>query len=107
MYRVMLVEDDSAVRYVYKRMKAWGENGFSISEEAANGRQAEEKIEKGEVDIVFTDIRMPLMDGITLMKKVKEEKNQIPFVLISSFSDFEYAREGLRLGALDYIMKPR
>lgn len=106
MYRVMLVEDDSAVRYVYKRMKAWGENGFSISEEAANGRQAEEKIEKGEVDIVFTDIRMPLMDGITLMKKVKEEKNQIPFVLISSFSDFEYAREGLRLGALDYIMKP-
>ena len=45
MYRVMLVEDDSAVRYVYKRMKAWGENGFSISEEAAIGRQAEEKIE--------------------------------------------------------------
>ena len=106
MYRVMLVEDDGAVRYGYRKMKAWGENGFSITEEAANGRQAVDKIENGEIDIVFTDICMPLMDGISLMKKVREEKKQIPFIMVSSFSDFEYAREGLRLGALDYIMKP-
>lgn len=106
MYRVMLVEDDGAVRHGYRKMKAWGKNGFSITEEAANGRQAVDKIENGEIDIVFTDIRMPLMDGITLMKKVREEKKQIPFIMVSSFSDFEYAREGLRLGALDYIMKP-
>ena len=45
MYRVMLEEDDGAVRYTYRRMKAWGKNGFSIAEEAANGRQAVDKIE--------------------------------------------------------------
>lgn len=106
MYRVMVVEDDGAVRHVYKRMKTWEENGFSIVCEASNGCQAVDYIESEEIDIIFTDICMPLMDGITLMKKAKEEKKQIPFVMISSFSDFEYAREGLRLGALDYIMKP-
>lgn len=106
MYRVMLVEDDGVVRYTYRRMKAWGKNGFSIAEEAANGRQAVDKIEKGKIDIVFTDICMPLMDGISLMKKLREDQRQIPIVMVSSFSDFEYAREGIRLGALDYIMKP-
>lgn len=106
MYRAMLVEDDGVIRYVYKRMKTWQEQGFLIEQEAGNGSQAVSLLKENPVDIVFTDIRMPLMDGITLMKKVQEFNQNILFVMISSYNEFEYAREGLRLGALDYIVKP-
>lgn len=106
MYRVMLVEDDSVIRYVYKRMKVWQEQGFVIEQEASNGSQAVAALKDNPVDLVFTDIRMPLMDGITLMKNVQEFNPDILFALISSYNEFEYAREGLRLGALDYIVKP-
>lgn len=106
MYRVMLVEDDEAVRYVYSRMNVWEKCGFQIAAEAGNGLQAMEEINKNPVDVIFTDIRMPFMDGITLMKKILENQPNMLFVFISSYNEFEYAREGLRLGAVDYIVKP-
>lgn len=102
----MLVEDDSAVRYVYSRMKEWGKQGFYIDCEAGNGSQAMAMLKDHPVDIIFTDIRMPLMDGIAMMKMIRQTYPQILFVLISSYNEFEYAREGLKLGALDYLSKP-
>lgn len=106
MYKVMLVEDDEAVRYVYSKMKSWGKYGFEIVQEAENGAYALEKIKKNPVEVVITDIRMPFMDGISLMKNVIEKYPNILFVFISSYNEFEYAREGLRLGAVDYVIKP-
>lgn len=106
MYRIMLVEDDEAIRYVYSRMKVWERYGFQIAAEAGNGQQALEEMKKNPVDAVFTDIRMPFMDGITLMKNIRQDYPEVLFVLVSSYNEFEYAREGLRLGALDYIVKP-
>lgn len=106
MYHAMLVEDDSAVRYVYSRMKSWAKHGFTIEAEASNGLQAMEALEKSRIDVIFTDIRMPFMDGITLMKTVQQNHPDMCFVLVSSYNEFEYAREGLRLGATDYIVKP-
>ncbi|SHJ52000.1 response regulator transcription factor [Hespellia stercorisuis] len=106
MYRVMLVEDDRTVRYVYSRMREWEKQGFTIECEAANGSQAVEMLRTHSVDIIFTDIRMPLMNGIEMMKQMKELYPGMLFVLISSYNEFEYAREGLKLGALDYITKP-
>ena len=106
MYKVMLVEDDEAIRYVYSRMKAWGIHGFQIAAEAGNGLQAIEEMNKNPVDVIFTDIRMPFMDGIALMKNLLESYPEVLFVFTSSYDEFEYAREGLRLGAVDYIVKP-
>lgn len=106
MYRVMLVEDDEAIRYVYSKMKSWGKYGFRIECEAQNGIQAIEMMKQKEIDIIFTDIRMPFMDGITMMKEMRKDNPEQKFVLVSSYNEFEYAREGLRLGALDYIVKP-
>lgn len=106
MYKVMLVEDDDAVRYVYSKMKAWGKYGFCIEQEAANGSRALEAMQKHPADVIFTDIRMPFMDGITLMKHVTESYPDVLFVFISSYNEFEYAREGLRMGAVDYVIKP-
>lgn len=106
MYRVMLVEDDRAIRYVYSRLETWGRQGFYIECEAGNGSQAITLLKNHPVDIIFTDIRMPLMNGIVMMKEIKKTFPDVLFVLISSYNEFEYAREGLKLGALDYISKP-
>ena len=106
MYKVMLVEDDEAIRYVYSKMKAWGKYGFCIVNEAENGKCAVEQIKSQDIDVIFTDIRMPQMDGITMMKEIRKDYPDVQFVFISSYNEFEYAREGLRLGAFDYIVKP-
>lgn len=106
MYQVMLVEDDRALRYVYSKMTVWNKYGFTIVGEAANGVQAVEFVQKHSVDVIFTDIRMPFMDGIETMKQIQKDHPEILFVFVSSYNEFEYAREGLRMGAVDYLVKP-
>ena len=64
MYRILLVEDDEALRYVYARMNAWQENGFCLAAQAANGKQALEQLDKERFDLIVTDIRMPFVDGL-------------------------------------------
>ncbi|MGN0482251.1 MAG: response regulator [Lachnospiraceae bacterium] len=106
MYKVMLVEDDEVVRYVYSRMRAWGDYGFTIAVEVGNGARALEELRKEPVDAVFTDIRMPLMDGIEFMKQVHTQYPDLSVIFVTSYDEFSYAREGLRLGAFDYLIKP-
>lgn len=106
MYEVMLVEDDRALRYVYSKMKVWENSGFRIGKEVANGLEAVEWVKEHSVDVIFTDIRMPFMNGIEMMKQIQREHSDILFVFVSSYNEFEYAREGLRMGAVDYLVKP-
>ena len=63
-------------------------------------------LKANKVDVVFTDIRMPEMDGIALLKEIRRQKIDVFVVLVSLYKEFEYAREGLKYGAVDYIMKP-
>ena len=106
MYRILLVEDDEALRYVYARMHAWQENGFCLAAQAANGKQALEQLDKERFDLIVTDIRMPFIDGLELLRELRRRGIQTPVILVSSYGEFEYAREGLVLGAFDYIVKP-
>lgn len=106
MYRVMLAEDDRALRYVYSRMKSWAKYGFLITKEVSNGVQALEFIKENPVDVIITDIQMPFMDGIEMMKLVRQVSPDVLVVFVTSYNEFEYAREGLRLGAVDYVVKP-
>lgn len=64
MYRILLVEDDEALRYVYAHMHAWQENGGCLAAQAVNGKQALEQLDKERFDIIVTDIRMPFVDGL-------------------------------------------
>lgn len=107
MYKVMIVDDMEIVRLQLKRLKVWGEaSGFQIIEEARNGHEALEKLKTNPIDLIITDIRMPMVDGVELLEKVMKEKLVHCVVLLSEYSEFEYARQGLVLGAFDYLVKP-
>ncbi len=106
MLQVMIVDDMDIVRRELKRFKLWEKNGFMIAGEAKNGQEALEKLEQAAFDMVITDIRMPKVDGIELLKKITERKLCPCVILCSDYSEFRYAKQGLVLGAFDYIVKP-
>jgi two-component system response regulator YesN len=106
MYKVLLVDDESMARTGLRHFFDWDLNGFKIVGEASNGQKALQWIENQEVDILITDISMPVMDGLELTRWTRKVSPQTKIILLSSYNDFEYAREGIRLGASDYLLKP-
>ncbi len=107
MYTVLLVDDSEVALLEWKRMRLWGKGcDFTVSAEARDGSQALKRLEEHPVDLVITDIRMPKMDGIELLQKVMERKLAKLVVFASDYGDFGYARQGMILGAFDYIVKP-
>lgn len=107
MLRVMVVDDMDIVRLELKRLKLWGESsGFIIAGEARNGEEALQKLQSCQADLVITDIKMPKIDGIELLRCIVEQNTCPCVVLLSDFSEFSYARQGIILGAFDYMAKP-
>ncbi|GGG25684.1 response regulator [Paenibacillus abyssi] len=106
MCRVLLVDDEKMARVGLRSTFDWEENGYTLVGEASNGQNAMKWIENKEVDILITDIAMPVMDGLELTRKTREMCPWVKVLLLSCHSDFEYVREGIRLGASDYILKP-
>lgn len=107
MFTVMIVDDMDFARLEIRRLKLWGERyGFYIAKEAKDGKEALSMLRDNPVDLVITDIKMPRIDGIELLEKIMEECLCQCVVLLSDYSDFNYVRKGLVLGAFDYIKKP-
>lgn len=106
LYKLMLVDDEEEVRKSIIKKIDWQSLGFSVVADAENGAEAIEKIDLYEPDVVMTDIKMPYMDGLTLIEKVSKKNPSIKFVIFSGFDDFEYAKEAIRLGVSEYILKP-
>jgi two-component system response regulator YesN len=103
----MIVDDYQIYRKEIGSMAVWGDiTGFIITDEASNGQEALIKLQQKPVDLLLTDIKMPFMDGLELLKRVTEEKLCRCVILMSQFSDFEYARQGLSNGAFEYLLKP-
>jgi len=108
-YNVMIVDDEPMIRFGLSSCIEWEREGLALVGEAANGEAALALIRELGVgiDILITDIKMPLMDGLELVKEVKALMPAVKAVLVSSYSDFEYAREAVKLGVVvDYLMKP-
>lgn len=105
MKKVLIVDDEVLVRMGFRSIIHWESCGYTIVGDAADGREAMEKIRILHPDLVFTDLRMEGMDGFQLMKACKEEYPEIKFVVLSSYNDFENAREAMRCEALDYVFK--
>lgn len=106
MYDILFVDDDTAIDFLVARYKLWKKGQMQIRDVARNGKEALKLLEENSYDFVVTDIRMPVMDGMELLRAIREKKLAVRVILASNYSDFKYAREGLRLGAVDYIEKP-
>lgn len=105
MYNLMIVEDDRFYRYEIVNYLPWEEYGFTICAEAINGRTAMEQMEDKKPDVIFTDISMPEMNGIELIRRVREQHPYVQIVVLSSYSDFNFVKDAMKLGAMDYILK--
>ncbi|MDQ8737913.1 response regulator [Paenibacillus sp. LHD-38] len=106
MYRVLLVDDEKIARTGLRFTFEWEKHGFTLVGEASNGEKAMKWIKEQEIDILITDIAMPVMDGLELTRRTRELCPWVKVLLLSCHNDFEYVREGIRLGASDYILKP-
>lgn len=106
MYRILLAESDPFCRLAYRKMKVWEEYGFEISAEAVNGREALRLIEKEPFDLLISDIKMPVMGGIELLRTLRSNGLALAAVYISSRTEYEYIREAMILGAMDFLKKP-
>ena len=106
MYRVFLVDDEPWALVVLKNMIVWSDYGFVVSGEAEDGGQALERIEHTNPDLIISDIRMPGMDGLSLMERLRELGRRTQVLLVSGYTDFEYAQRAMRLGCAGYLVKP-
>lgn len=106
MKKILFVDDDEAIRFLVSCYSFWKDFDFQITGEASNGEDALRMLEGGAYDVVLADIRMPKMDGLQMAAKLREQGNRIHVVIASTYSDFRYAKQAMRLGVLDFIEKP-
>ncbi|WP_445487670.1 response regulator transcription factor [Niallia sp. 03133] len=105
MYRVVIVDDEPISRNGIEAFIDWNREGMMAVAICANGEEALTALNACSADILITDIKMPLMNGIELMKQALELYPSLKVIMLSSYSDYEYVREGLKLGAVDYLLK--
>jgi len=103
--KMMIVDDEVFVRIGIKTTLDWGNHGYEIVGEAEDGMEAVEMFYKFMPDIVLVDVLMPRMNGLEFIKKVKEQKSDCRFIILSCHNEFEYVREAMQLGVRDYIVK--
>lgn len=106
MFYAMIIDDEKSIINRLAFGVDWNRNGFEVVATSASSVDAMQMIEFIQPHVIFTDIRMPKMTGLELMKKVRAKLPQIQFVVISGYADFQYAQQALQLGALAYCLKP-
>lgn len=105
MYRTMIVDDDFLVRSYLKQLNAWEKAGYEIVADLRDGEEALNVIKEDPPDVIVSDISMPLMDGIELIRKVREMNLSTYIIVLSCHDDFNYVKEAMRLGANEYVLK--
>lgn len=105
MKTVMLVDDERPARELLKMLIDWKKAGFEILWEARNGKQALEQYLEKRPDLIITDVQMPVMDGLELLKNVKELCPSQPVIILSCHENFSYAKQALKYGVMDYLIK--
>lgn len=105
MYKIIIVDDEMIVRHAVKTLIIWEGSRFEYAGSAANGMSALEMAGRTGADIIITDIKMPEMDGLELIKRLKAEGFEGEVLVLSNYNDFELVREALKCGAYDYMLK--
>jgi len=106
MIKVLLVDDEPLCLIGLQSLLNWNELGFELTDTAQNGAAALEIIKSEQVDIVVTDLKMPVMGGLELAEKCRETDDALPaFIMLTNYEEFQYVKESLRLGAAEYLTK--
>jgi len=106
MVRLLFVDDDAITRRSIIENISWDSLDIELSYVAKDAYEAIQYVLENPVDLVLSDIRMPLLDGIEMAKQMKAINNTILFVFLSGFPEFTYAKEALKLNAFDFLTKP-
>ena len=107
MLRVLLVDDEPFILQGLKVLIDWKKAGFEIAATAANGSEALDFLKENKVDLIISDINMPVITGLELLKKIREEKiSDAYFIILSGYADFSYAQQAIRYECTDYVLKP-
>lgn len=105
MHKLIIVDDDSIMRNYLKALINWGKEGFVVVGEAADGKSALSLIQDKMPDIVLTDIDMPVMNGVELIKQLNELKINVKVIVLSCYDDFDYVKQAMKYGASEYLLK--
>lgn len=106
MMRLMIVDDEQLMRQgIRKKIQMIG-LPVAVVAEAGDGREALVKLREANPDIVITDIRMPMLDGLGFLQEALQEKPDLQFIVVSGYGEFEYARKAIQYGVTDYLLKP-
>ncbi|MSC85752.1 response regulator [Eubacterium sp. am_0171] len=106
MLSVLIVDDEPAAIDAMVQIVNWEEINLSVCARAYNGKEGLEKFRELHPDIVLTDVRMPLMDGIEMSRQIKAESPDTMIILVSGYNEFEYVQSALQFGAIEYLLKP-
>ena len=106
MYKILLVDDEYYSREALKNSISWEEHGCYICGEANNGAAGMQKAKELKPDIIFADVNMPFMNGLQMIEALRQELPDTVFAIVTGYSEFEYAKKGMKLGVKCLIVKP-
>lgn len=106
MLKVLVVEDEEMIRKGIVLAVDWAALDCVVVGEAANGLQALETVERYAPSLIITDLKMPVMDGLEMLRQLRERGNNAFVIILTAYDSFAYAQTALRLGAVDFLLKP-
>jgi two-component system response regulator YesN len=104
-FKTLLVDDDYLVRSYLKILPVWEQEKFQVIADVRDGEEALKVLKETPVDLIVTDISMPLVNGIELIRKVRKHNSSVYIIVLSCHDDFEYVKESMKLGADEYVLK--
>lgn len=106
MFKVIVIDDETFVRKGIVLETDWNAMNCIVVAEAENGVEGLEIVRKFQPDLLICDIKMPKMDGIQILRQLREEKNDVKVIFLTAYGEFEYAQSACKLFASDYLLKP-
>lgn len=105
-YKVLIADDEYWTREKLRKMIEWEEYGLELLPPASDGEEVHERMEEGQPDILITDINMPFVNGVELLKAVQEQYRDVITFVISGYDDFDYVKGAFLAGSINYLVKP-
>ena len=106
MFKVLIIDDEPIIRKGLKNIINWKNYECEVCGEAVDGHEGSELIQKYLPDIIITDIKMPEIDGLSMIREIKSKVPDSKIIILTGYRDFDYVHEALKLGAFDFLLKP-